>query len=114
MATGLNQARAQVARTLKLCDSETADAIIGSPQPDEYGTLIRGTRAAYTMLWLLARANGMKETKYTLKMGAQAMLVMATIVHYAYALGIRRGSELANQRISESPPGTGGGAKGGG
>jgi len=91
MATELNQARAQVERTLKLCDSETADALIGSPQPNEYGTLVRGTRAAYMMLWMLARTNGMKETKITLKMGAQALTILLTIVHYAYALGIRRG-----------------------
>ena len=98
MATELNRERAQVERTLQLCDSETADALIGSPQPDEYGTLVRGTRAAYMMLWLLARTNGMKETKSTLKMGAQAMKILLTIVHYAYALGIKRGSESANQR----------------
>jgi len=77
METELNQARAQVERTLKLCDSETADVLIGSPQPDEYGTLIRGTRVAYTMLWMLARSNGMRETKVT----------------YAYALGLKRGRE---------------------
>ena len=57
MATELNQARAQVERTLKLCDSETADALIGSPQPDEYGTLVRGVRAAYMMLWMLANGS---------------------------------------------------------
>jgi hypothetical protein len=93
MATGLNQARAQVERTLKLCDSETADALIGSPQPDEYGTLVRGTRAAYIMLWMLARTNGMEETQVTLKMGAQALTILLTIVHYAYALGLKRGRE---------------------
>lgn len=93
MATELNQARAQVERTLKLCDSETADALIGSPQPDEYGTLVRGTRAAYMMLWMLAKSNGMKETKTVLKMGAQAMTILSTIVHYAYALGIKHGRE---------------------
>jgi len=91
MPTELNQVRAQVERTLKLCDSETADALIGSPQPDEYGTLIRGVRAAYTMLWMLARNNGMRETKDILTMGAQALTIMLTIVHYAYALGVRRG-----------------------
>ena len=91
MPTELNQARAQVERTLKLCDSETADVLIGSPQPDEYGTLIRGVRAAYMMLWMLARSNGMRETQATLKMGAQAMTILLTIVHYAYALGVRRG-----------------------
>ena len=108
MATELNQARAQVERTLKLCDSEMADALIGSPQPDEYGTLVRGTRAAYTMLWMLARSNGMRETQATLKMGAQAMTILLTIVHYAYALGIRRGRESPSPQPSP-PEGEGGG-----
>jgi len=93
METELNQARAQVERTLKLCDSETADVLIGSPQPDEYGTLIRGTRAAYTMLWMLARRQRDEGDKVTLKMGAQAMTILLTIVHYAYALGLKRGRE---------------------
>jgi len=93
MATELNQARAQVERTLKLCDSETADALIGSPQPDEYGTLVRGVRAAYMMLWTLARSNGMRETKAILTMGAEMLTILLTIVHYAYALGLKRGRE---------------------
>jgi len=107
MANELNLARAQVERTLKLCDSETADALIGSPQPDEYGTLIRGVRAAYTMLWMLARSNGMRETKNTLKMGAQAMTILLTIVHYAYALGIKRGRGAPSPQPSP-PEGEGG------
>ena len=93
MATELNQTRAQVERALKLLTSETADEIIGSPQPDEYGTLIRGVRAAYMMLWMMAKANGMKENKNALKMGAQALTILLTIVHYAYTLGLKRGRE---------------------
>ncbi len=93
MATELDKARAEVEQALQLCDSETADAMIGSPPPEEYGTLVKGIKAAYLMLWIMAKANGMKQNNAALKMGAQAMLVMATIVHYAYALGIKRGRE---------------------
>jgi len=101
MATELDLARAQVEEALKLCDSETADGIIGAPQPEEYGTLIKGVKAVHMMLWMMAKANGMRETKATLTMSTQAMLMLATIVHYAYALGMRRGSESANQRVSD-------------
>jgi len=94
MATELDTARALVEQALKLCDSETADAIIGSPPPEEYGTLMKGVKAAYQMVWMMARGNGMKQTNAALTMGAQAMLMMATIVHYAYALGIKRGREI--------------------
>lgn len=96
--TDLDKARAQVQQALALCDSETADDIIGSPQPEEYGILVKGVNAVYRMLWIMARSNGLRQNNATLKMGAQAMLMLATIVHYAYALGIRRGSESANQR----------------
>lgn len=87
----LKAARAQVDQALKLLDSETADAIIGSPQPDEYGALVQGVRGAYLMLWMMAKGNGLRENKLTLKMGAQALTILLTIVHYAYALGLRRG-----------------------
>lgn len=89
----LNDARKAVEQALKLLDSETADGIIGQPQPDEYGILIRGVRAAHNMLWMLARSNGMRQSKAVLKMGAQALTILLTLVHYAYALGIRRGRE---------------------
>lgn len=89
----LDELRGQIETALKLCDSETADGIIGTPQPEEYGTLIKGVQGAYHMLWMMAKGAGMKETKATLKMGAQAMLMLLTLVHYAYALGIQRGRE---------------------
>lgn len=98
MATELDRARAEVEKALALCDSETADGIIGSPPPEEYGTLVQGVKGIYHMFWMMAKANGLKQNKATLKMGAQAMLMLATIVHYAYALGIKRGSESVNQR----------------
>jgi len=55
------------------------------------GTLVRGVQGVYHMLWMMAKGNGMKETKASLKMGAQAMVMLLQLVHYAYALGIRQG-----------------------
>jgi len=89
----LNEARAQVAQALQLCDSETADEIVGSPQPDEYGVLVRGVRAGYHMLWMMALGNGMQKNTKTLKMGAQMLSILLTLIHYAYALGVRQGRE---------------------
>ena len=91
----LSEARAQVEEALQLCDSETADEIVGSPNPDEYGVLVRGVRAGYQMLWMMAVSNGMKKNTATLKMGAQMLSILLTIVHYAFALGVRRGRESA-------------------
>jgi len=102
MPTELERARARVEQALALCDSETADGIIGTPPPEEYGVLVQGVKAVYHMLWMMAKANGLKQNPTTFRMGAQAMLMLATIVHYAYALGIKRGragsAELKDRR----------------
>ena len=89
----LTEAEATVVRALKLLDSETADEIIGEVRPEEYDTMIQAVQAAYHMIWVLAKSNGMRQTKEILKMGAQAQAVLLTLVHYAYALGIRRGRQ---------------------
>ena len=93
----LAEARAQVERALQLCDSDTADTIIGSP-PDEYGTLVQGVRAAYQMLWMMAVSNGMRKNTATLKMGAQMLSILLTIVHYAFALGVQWGTQVSDER----------------
>jgi len=104
----LKEAKGQVEQALNLCDSEMADGIIGDPQPDEYGTLVQGIHAAYRMLWMMAKGNRLKENPTTLRMGAQALVILLTIVHYAYALGMRRGRE-ESPSPQPSPQGEGGG-----
>jgi len=94
MPKELDEDRRQVELALKLLDSETADGIIGEPEPEEHKILVQGVKGAYRMLWAMARGNGMRQTTQTLRMGAQALLMLATIVHYAYALGVRRGREF--------------------
>lgn len=84
------EAEAQMA--LGLLDSETADQIIGE-QHEDYQALIKGTRSAMTMLWMLMKSFGVKENQKSLKGFSQAMMIMLTLVHYAYALGIRRGRD---------------------
>lgn len=93
----IKQIEEEVQNALRLCDSSTADDIIGAPPPEEYGTLIKATKAAYQMLWILAKSNGMKESKEVLEMGAKGLMILTTLVHYAYALGVRRGTEPSNK-----------------
>ena len=76
---------------LALLDSETADEIIGSPPPEEYDILIQGVDGTFKMLWAMARGNGLRITPKTTKMGGQALMVLSTLVHYAFALGVRYG-----------------------
>lgn len=95
MTQELDAIRAEVELALELCDSEAADALIGDPQPDEYGTLIRGVRGVYQMLWMMVKSSGFQDTPNSIRMGAQAVTMILTIVHYAYALGIKHGREQA-------------------
>jgi hypothetical protein len=83
-------AQAKVLDALALLDSETADGIIGEPPP-EYGTLIQGMDGAHGMLFIMAASNGMKNNKATRQMAGQNKLAMLTLMHYAFALGVRHG-----------------------
>ena len=89
--TEIQQIELDVQQALKLCDTETADALVGNPQPDEYGALIKGAQGVYSMLWMLAKENGMQQTKAVLEMGGKGLLILLTLVHYAYALGVKKG-----------------------
>jgi len=93
----LEQLGAEVQAALKLLDSGTADAIIsaanGDKQPEEYGELIRGTKAAMGMYWAACKSHGLRESPTSLRYGAQTLSILLTLVHYAYALGLQRGRE---------------------
>ena len=82
---------ARVKKALGLLDSETADGIIGMPPGDEYDALIQGAAALLGMEWALMKSHGMVESPESLRGGNQTLLMMTTIVHYAYALGLKRG-----------------------
>lgn len=92
-ATGkkmLDELSDEVQAALKLLDSETADGIIGEPG-EEYPVLIQGTRAAMAVAWAAYKSQGLRQNPTALKYGAQTLTIVLTLVHYAYALGIRRG-----------------------
>lgn len=79
-------------KALALLDSETADALIGKAD-EEYKALIQGMDGAHDMMFLMAIANGMKNTEEARKMAGQGKLAMVTLVHYAYALGVKKAQE---------------------
>lgn len=96
--TVLNDATSQAMKALELLTSEEADALIGSPQPEEYGKLVKGVQGIYQMLIMMAVNNGMRQSRTTLDMGGQGLITLLTLIHYAYALGVRRGMEI-NEHI---------------
>lgn len=87
----LQELTAEVQAALALLDSEAADGIIGEAGA-EYKTLIQGARAAMAMGWAASKSQGMRETHESLRYGAQTLSMVLTLVHYAYALGMRRGA----------------------
>ncbi len=82
----------EVEEALGLLDAESADAIIDTSTPD-YETLIRGAKAVLTLQWMLMKQHGVRESPASLKGQAQAMTMVLTMVHYAYALGIQWGRD---------------------
>ena len=89
----LEKLTGDVTAALKLLNPDTAEQIIGSDPPEEYGTLIRGTRAVHSMMWAALKQHGLWETQDALKAGAQALMMVLQIINYAYALGLKRGRE---------------------
>jgi hypothetical protein len=95
MANDLKQAQARVEAALKLLDSETADLVIGT-STDELKALEQGAQSALAMVWMMAvQSCGIKvkdgESHPLQRVIAQATLMVVTMVHYAFALGMRRG-----------------------
>lgn len=90
--TQVEELRAQVETALQLLDTETSDEIIGS-ETEEYRALIQGGQALGSMLWAMMKGFGLRQNDRTLKHQAQFMAMLLTLIHYAYALGIRRGRE---------------------
>lgn len=80
----------QAQAALRLLDQETADGIIGE-KTAEYDTLIQGASAVMAMAWAVNKTHGLRQTPASLKAGAQTLSMVLTLVHYAYALGVRRG-----------------------
>lgn len=88
----VHELTAIVESALGLLTSSEADAIIGERSP-EYNLLIQGAQALQGLTWALAKGNGMRETVAVQRAGAQGLAALCTLVHYAYALGLRRGAE---------------------
>lgn len=82
----------KVEKALTLLDSETADEMIGKA-PEEYRTLIQGLDGAHGMMWVMAVSNGMEDNEDTRRMAGQGKMAMLTILHYAFALGVRHGEQ---------------------
>lgn len=80
----------ELKRVLAAMSQDEADEIIGEVT-DEYKLLGGAMRAIYGLLWAGMRNFGLRQNQLSLKRMSQNMILMSVIVHYAYAMGIRRG-----------------------
>ena len=100
-AAKLAELTGQVETALALLETETADGIIGE-KTEEYDTLIQGANAVMAMNWAVMKTHGLRQSRPALKAGAQALTMVLQMVHFAYALGLRRGrAEGAGEQRSE-------------
>jgi len=90
----LEQVNTMIQKALDLIATEEADKVIGSPPPDEYKPIIQGVQAIMGLNWSIMRQHGLRQTKRSLDLAAKSMTMMLSLVHYAYALGIREGRKL--------------------
>jgi hypothetical protein len=75
---------------LALLTSEQAVEIIGEQTP-EYRKLVEGAESLGVLWSALVRSGDTFTDDEKLKQAAQAQMVLLTLVHYTYALGIRHG-----------------------
>lgn len=90
--SSIQELSVKVEAALSLLDSQTADEIIGEPDA-AYRALVQGVQAAVAIEWAAAKSHGLRQTPNMLRYGAQTLTILLTLVHYAYALGCRRGRE---------------------
>ena len=91
--TGPQELYDTVATGLALLTTEEADAIIGMPGL-EYGMLLEAMQAECALLLaVLVPARLRRRSNKHAKNMAKAITVFAQLLHFAYALGIRKGEE---------------------
>ena len=89
----LDELSADVNAALKLLNPDTAEQIVGSDPPEEYGVLLRGIRGVHGLTLGMMRKFGLQVDSDTLEVSAKLQAMLFQIVNYAYALGLRRGRE---------------------
>jgi len=88
----------KVQAALKVMTSEEAEGIIGE-KPPILSTLLDGVTASVGMLWSTALASGARKKPKTLRMWGASQVVLATLVLYAFAAGMRMGREAGDSSL---------------
>lgn len=91
----LAEVNARIQAALALLDTDSADEIIGEPG-SEHAALVQGVEAAIQLLWAGMQNCGARKSKKALGFTAKTQIILLQIVHFAYALGIKRGREQSD------------------
>jgi len=83
---------AEVKAAQSLLSPEEADAIIGE-QTDDYRAAMAGMRALMGLHWAAMQQRGLRPTPAATQDAGKALIMAVSLVHEAYALGVRRGRE---------------------
>jgi len=93
--TPLQRARLEVETALSLLTPDVAEAVVGA-DAEGFGELIAGSKSVIGLMWAMLKQQGARETPATLKVVAQAIVMEAQIVNYAYAMGKRARDDSAD------------------
>lgn len=89
----LVKVKGRLDRALGLLDADAADELAGE-KSEEYGALLDGVQAANALLWATMQGFGLKKNPGSTRVMAQHQAIVLTLVHYGYALGVRRGRDM--------------------
>lgn len=90
--TSISELTAEVKAAQALLKPEEADAIIGE-ESDEHRALLAGIRALMALNWAAMQQRGLRPTPGATEDAGKTLIMAVTLVHEAYALGVRRGRE---------------------
>lgn len=88
--SSIDEINKRVREALSLLTTEQADAIIAEPGP-EYAALIKGAQAAIQLCWLTMQSCGAKKNTTSLGYVGKTTVILAQMIHFAYALGMQKG-----------------------
>ena len=96
--SSISELSERATEALALLTAQQADLIVGAPEGEgKYKPLIQGAEAVMSLTWAVNKTHGLRQNPASLKANAQAMAMVLTLVHYAYAFGIERGRKEINK-----------------
>jgi len=88
--TSITGLTAEIKAAQALLKPEEADEIIGE-ETEEHRTLLAGMRALMALNWAAMQQRGLRPTPAATQDAGKTLIMAVSLVHEAYALGLRQG-----------------------